>query len=210
MVAQRISELRVKQLIFVTAMACALSACGVNIYGKSSRYKSSSAEPIDVVMPANALFISKQFHVESSIEGVWHAGLDIWGERGTPVLAAASGRVIASYHEPLFGKRIRIDHGSAERGRKIVTRYFHLDERLVNVGDDVQRGEMIGRMGSTGLMGAAVHLHFEVRRAERGRDLDAHDPHLFWVDGIGRVTCFDADVAYAKLPFRTTYPTPCR
>jgi murein DD-endopeptidase MepM/ murein hydrolase activator NlpD len=176
-----------KLIIFVAALF-ALTACGVDIYGKSTRYRAGVNEPIEVIMPANALFISQQFSDDPSFEGDWHDGVDIWGERGTPVLAAAPGRVIASYHEPLYGRRVRIDHGPDEQGRQIVTRYFHLDERLVNVGDVVERGEMIGRMASSGLLGAAVHLHFEVRREASDMDLDAHDPHLFWIDGVGRVT----------------------
>ncbi len=199
-----------KQMLFAIAMTFALTACGVNIYGKSTRYGAKATNAIEVVMPANALLISQQFNVDQSNDGPKHEGMDIWGERGTPVLAAAPGRVIASYHEPLYGRRIRIDHGPDEQGRKVVTRYFHLDERLAQVGDTVQRGEMIGRMGSSGLLGAAVHLHMEVRRAETGRSAKAHDPHLFWVDGIGRVTCFAANAAYSNAPFRTTYPTPCR
>ena len=199
-----------KQLAIFIAIACVLTACGVNIYGKSARYRYESSDPIEVVMPANALLISQQFDVPKARDDPMHEGMDIWGERGTPVLAAASGRVIASYHEPLYGRRIHIDHGPDEDGRRVVTRYFHLDERLVKVGDRVERGKMIGRMGSTGLLGAAVHLHFEVRRAEQGRSLKSFDPHLFWTAGIGRVTCFDADAAYADAPFRTTYPTACR
>lgn len=199
-----------KSLVLFVAMACALTACGVNIYGKSTRYSYNASDPIEVVMPANALLISQQFNVPPSRDEAWHEGMDIWGERGTPILAAASGRVVASYHEPLYGRRVHIDHGPDEQGRRVVTRYFHLDERLVEVGDTVGRGEMIGRMGSTGLLGAAVHLHFEVQRAGSGRNPKPYDPQLFWVDGVGRVTCFDADTAYANLPFRTTYPTPCR
>lgn len=199
-----------RKLIILVAIACSLTACGVDIYGKSTRYRAEASDPIEVIMPANALFISQQFIDDKSNDGNWHDGLDIWGERGTPVLAAAPGRVIASYHEPLYGRRIRIDHGHDEQGRRVVTRYFHLDERQVSVGDVVQRGEMIGRMGSSGLLGAAVHLHFEVRREATDQDLDAHDPHLFWVGGVGRVTCFDGDASYPVSPFRTTYPTPCR
>ena len=55
-----------------------------------------------------------------------------------------------------------------------------------------------------------VHLHFEVRRARTGNYYTPYDPMLFWVQGPGRVTCFEAGKTYADTPFQITYPVPCR
>ena len=87
----------------------------------------------------------------------WHAGMDIKAEAGTPILAAAPGVVISSGQERSYGRIIRIEH---EHG--FVTVYAHNLENLVEVGDRVSRGTIIGTVGRSG--GASTpHLHFEVR-----------------------------------------------
>jgi hypothetical protein len=53
-------------------------------------------------------------------------------------------------------------------------------------------------------------LHFEVVRRTAQNKLIPYDPHLFWVDGVGRVTCFDPDLEIPALPFRITYPVICQ
>lgn len=55
-----------------------------------------------------------------------------------------------------------------------------------------------------------VHLHFEVQVKEPHRELKAEDPNLFWVNGVGEITCFDRTAQYADRPFKTTYPVRCR
>lgn len=188
----------------------ALAGCGKNTYGTSVPYRPDAPEPIEVAMPAEALAISQQFWDTQDPGNLGHEGIDIVGEPGTPILAAAPGRVIDSYYEPLYGNRIHIDHGPDADGVPVVTRYFHMSARLKRPGDVVARGEQIGTMGSTGLLGLANHLHFEVRRRERRSLGRPYDPHLFWVDGPGRVTCFDPDRSYPEDRFGITYPTPCR
>ena len=170
-------------------------------------YRYDALSPIEVTMPPGALYISQQFYRTADEE--LHKGIDIKGPKGTPVLAAASGRVVSSYYEPAYGNRIRIDHGTDARGRRVFTRYFHLDKRQRRVGEVVSRGEQIGLLGSTGALGLANHLHFEVHRGENEGDIMPVDPHLFWADGPGRVTCFAAARTFPG-KFATTYPTPCK
>ncbi len=87
----------------------------------------------------------------------WHAGVDIQAELGAPILAAASGVVIASGQEGGYGRVIRIEHRSG-----LVSVYAHNLENLVEVGDHVSGGTIIGTVGQSG--GAtAPHLHFEIR-----------------------------------------------
>ena len=86
----------------------------------------------------------------------FHTGIDISGANGTPVVAAASGTVIASRFMGGYGNCIMIDHGSK------VTVYGHLSGRAVSVGQSVSGGQTIGYIGSTG-MSTGPHLHFEVR-----------------------------------------------
>ncbi len=189
-----------------------LGACGVEVerYGGAARYKSFVTDPIEIIMPANAPHIPQEFaqHPDAR-KGLNHNGMDVWGRKGTPILAAAPGRVLKSYYEPGYGNQIFIDHGRDENGAQVVTIYKHLDTRLVEEGQIVARGAQIGTMGETGLMSALVHLDFEVRKRKPGNS-QAFDPHLFWVAGVGRVTCFEPGRNWPDQPFATTYPVVCR
>lgn len=87
-----------------------------------------------------------------------HMGIDIAGPVGTPIYATADGTVTgAGWHNGGYGNLIKLDHG-----RGIETRYAHLSSIAVRPGERVKRGQMIGRMGSTG-RSTGSHLHYEVR-----------------------------------------------
>jgi murein DD-endopeptidase MepM/ murein hydrolase activator NlpD len=86
-----------------------------------------------------------------------HAGLDFTGAHGSPIRAAAEGRVSFAGVKNGYGNVIEIDHGHG-----IETRYAHMSGFTARVGDRVRSGEQIGRMGSTG-RSTGTHLHFEVR-----------------------------------------------
>jgi murein DD-endopeptidase MepM/ murein hydrolase activator NlpD len=85
-----------------------------------------------------------------------HLGLDIVAPTGTPILAAAKGRVSFVGTRSDFGLTVEIDHGY---GR--VTRYAHASKILVRKGQRVTRGEDIALVGMTGLA-VGPHLHYEV------------------------------------------------
>lgn len=86
-----------------------------------------------------------------------HMGTDFAGAVGAPVLATNRGivRLIESFY--LGGNVIYIDHGEG-----IVTAYLHLSQQLVSVGDTVQKGDTIGKVGATGRV-TGPHLHFIAR-----------------------------------------------
>jgi len=87
-----------------------------------------------------------------------HAGIDLAGPLGTPIYATADGAVVAAeYNNGGYGNLIKLDHG-----RGIETRYGHLSSIGVRPGQRVTRGQLIGRMGSTG-RSTGSHLHYEVR-----------------------------------------------
>ncbi len=101
-----------------------------------------------------------------------HRGFDIACQMGTPVYAALSGKVVVSEDTTVgYGRYIIIDHGNGMQ-----TVYGHMMARFAFVGDYVQRGQMIGQVGSTG-NSTGPHLHFEVRiNGERVRA----EPYLGW------------------------------
>ncbi|WP_237219625.1 M23 family metallopeptidase [Sphingomonas arenae] len=87
-----------------------------------------------------------------------HMGIDLAGPVGTPIYATADGVVTeAGYNNGGYGNLIKLDHG-----RGIETRYGHLSAFNVRAGQRVKRGDIIGRMGSTG-RSTGSHLHYEVR-----------------------------------------------
>ena len=86
-----------------------------------------------------------------------HTGLDFRGDTGEPVHATAAGTVVSAGWSGGYGKMVEIDHGNG-----LSTRYGHLSEIDVNVGDDIRIGQVIARMGSTG-RSTGPHLHYETR-----------------------------------------------
>lgn len=90
-----------------------------------------------------------------------HTGVDMAANHGEPVYAAEDGTVVLSNWYGGYGKAVVIDHGSS-KGRLFATLYAHNSELLVTAGQQVRRGELIARVGSTG-MSTGPHVHFEVR-----------------------------------------------
>ena len=88
---------------------------------------------------------------------VFHHGMDIVARAGTPVTASASGVVVKSGYEALYGNIVMIDHGAGYRSI-----YAHLSSCNVEEGAFVNRGEEVGKVGSTG-RSTGPHLHYEVR-----------------------------------------------
>jgi len=87
----------------------------------------------------------------------FHSGMDIDGETGDTIVAPANGVVLKAQWQGGYGNMIEIDHGNG-----LITRYGHLSRIGVEAGATVQRGQLIGLVGSTG-RSTGPHLHFEVR-----------------------------------------------
>jgi murein DD-endopeptidase MepM/ murein hydrolase activator NlpD len=89
----------------------------------------------------------------------WHRGIDIQAEAGTPVRASAPGTVVASGYEHRYGLVIKIEHFPG-----VLTVYAHTLQNLVEVGEYVHAGQVIGHVGRSG-RASDYHLHFEIRQA---------------------------------------------
>jgi len=104
-------------------------------------------------------YITTPYGAKRYINGVYrgfHKGVDLAAPRGTPVLATLSGRVIFAGYLPLTGNTVIIDHGWG-----LISLYAHLSEVSVKKGVLVRRGEVIGKVGSSG-RSTGPHLHFGV------------------------------------------------
>ena len=111
-------------------------------------------------MPAQGLISSGFGFRHDPFNGHWqmHTGVDINAPYGAPVRASASGIVIHAGWDNGggYGIQVEINHLNG-----FVTKYAHLSQVAVKVGDTVQRGDVIGYVGSTGYS-VAPHLHYEV------------------------------------------------
>lgn len=88
----------------------------------------------------------------------FHTGVDILAEYGTPINAAAGGRVTAAGEADYFGIRVEVTDSYG-----LVEIYAHMSDVSVSVGQEVQQGQLVGHVGSTGLsIGAHLHLQLEI------------------------------------------------
>lgn len=92
------------------------------------------------------------------ILGYWreHKGLDLTAPKGAPVYATGDGHVHMAYYSDTYGQVIYLRHGFGYE-----TRYAHLTKYIVRPGQRIQRGQVIGYVGTTG-QSEAAHLHYEV------------------------------------------------
>jgi murein DD-endopeptidase MepM/ murein hydrolase activator NlpD len=102
-----------------------------------------------------------------------HTGLDFRAAMGDPVRATANGKVVSAGWSGGYGRMIEISHGNG-----LSTRYGHLSEIGVKVGDPIKIGQVIGEVGSTG-RSTGPHLHYETRI-----DGEAVDPQKFLRAGV--------------------------
>ena len=110
--------------------------------------------------PADVLMMSSGFGYRSDPftgGAAMHSGLDFRGPIGTPILAAAPGKIVFVGQKSGYGNVVEVDHGQG-----ILTRYAHLSAFTTKVGSQVAAGDQIAKMGSTG-RSTGSHLHFEVR-----------------------------------------------
>jgi len=100
-----------------------------------------------------------------------HDGDDIGGKCGQPIYAAQTGVVVKAAgggYNGGSGNNVRINHGDIN-GVNVQTAYLHMTSFVVKAGEKVDKGQLIGHVGSTGLS-TACHLHFSLYKNGRGSD----------------------------------------
>jgi len=102
-----------------------------------------------------------------------HTGLDFRASMGDPVRATANGKVVSAGWSGGYGRMVEVDHGNG-----LSTRYGHLSEIHVKIGDQIKIGQVLGAVGSTG-RSTGPHLHYETRI-----DGEAVDPQKFLRAGV--------------------------
>ncbi|MBS3967666.1 MAG: LysM peptidoglycan-binding domain-containing protein [Truepera sp.] len=118
----------------------------------------------ELIWPANGAITSPFGHRRLRISGSnFHTGIDIDGNTGDPIVAARGGLVTFAGWRSGFGKLVIITAGDTEYY------YAHASQLLVSVGEVVEAGQLIARIGATGIA-TGSHLHFEIR--VNGRPLD--------------------------------------
>lgn len=120
-------------------------------------------------------------------ENVVHTGIDIPAPKGTPVMAAGSGKVVwagyglyflrEEFRDP-YGLAVAIKHDFGYQGNDLYTVYGHLDEITTYQGQEVAAGDLIGYVGETGKV-TGPHLHFEVR-LDNNNYFGSRNPEL-WI-----------------------------
>ena len=113
---------------------------------------------MEFILPVKGIttgvFGTKRFY--NGIEGNYHNGFDIAADTGTPIVAPSSGKITLTGNFFYNGKSIILDHG---RGLKSIM--IHLDEILVEENQYVEKGQIIGKVGTTG-KSTGAHLHWSV------------------------------------------------
>ncbi len=121
--------------------------------------------------PTDCQKINSRFGIRSDPfykKTAFHAGLDIDGQIGDPVYAAATGVIKDVGYDKKKGNYVVINHQNG-----LTTHYFHLSKNISKKGDAIAKGQVIAKLGSTG-RSTGAHLHFEVRKNNQHQN-----PELF-------------------------------
>ncbi len=121
-------------------------------------FREAAADATPIIWPADGWISAGYGYRTDPFNGRrdFHPAVDISTHKGAPVFATGTGRVVSAERSGGYGNLVEIDHGFG-----LLTRYGHLSEFSVAVGDTVVRGDVIGRVGNTG-RATGHHVHYEV------------------------------------------------
>lgn len=123
--------------------------------GGEQRWSGPFQQPLDEVAYSSSFGTLRSYN--GGPYSGFHRGLDFRGKTETPVYASADGVVVLSASLELYGNTVILSHGLG-----VCSAYMHLSERDVSLGSEVAAGDLLGKVGATGLVTGA-HLHFEIR-----------------------------------------------
>lgn len=188
-----------------------------------------AAERLRVSLPNTAPGIISDYRSWMGANGLRrparHQGIDIPGPVGFAVIAAADGKVIETDIGPCWGPTVVIDHGLGKDGQPLIAAYGHLGQIHLREGQRVRRGQVVGTLDNSyrkfKCTAAVRHVHFQLGRQYRGPQKGSYwghvrylvdgkkgvNPHFYWADGPGKVTCFKPGQTYPKGTL--TYPARC-
>lgn len=135
----------------------------------------TSAKALPIRRPIEGAEISSRFgpRLDPFLRRLaMHTGMDFKARYGTRIRSAAAGTVLTARRKGGYGKLVEIQHDSG-----LITRYAHLSRIMVEEGEEVIAGDVIGKVGSTG-RSTGPHLHYEVRL-----NGDAVNPALYVIAG---------------------------
>jgi murein DD-endopeptidase MepM/ murein hydrolase activator NlpD len=112
------------------------------------------------IWPVQPVVVASPYGIRRSYNGgpvsSFHGGIDLAADEGTPVVAANSGRVAWVGTGPDYGNTVLIDHGDG-----VFSGYSHLSAIAVQAGQMINKGDLVGNVGSTG-MATGPHVHWEI------------------------------------------------
>jgi murein DD-endopeptidase MepM/ murein hydrolase activator NlpD len=181
-------------------------------------------------MPKGAPEITSHFQSMKGVNGrrrsARHQGIDIPGPNRQPIIAIAPGKVLDAEVGKCWGPTLMVDHGRGIDGKRLIVLYGHLGDILVKKGQTVKRGQLVGRLNNNHkkfkCIAGVRHLHLQIGRKARLSNRGGSwghvrylqdgkrgvNPHAYWADGPGNVTCFRKGESYQKGTI--TYPMPCK
>jgi len=121
-------------------------------------YREALASATPIIWPSDGWISATYGYRTDPFTGKrnFHPAVDISTQKGQPVYATATGRIISAQRNGAYGNLVEIDHGFG-----LTTRYGHLSKFGASVGDTIQRGDVIGYVGATG-RATGYHVHYEV------------------------------------------------
>ena len=179
-------------------------------------HNEKSPSGYEIVMPKNAPPIISDFKSKYSVLGgsrsdyggtkffAKHGGIDFYIKAGSPILAAADGKVYGvKVKDQCVGNQFAIDFGKGPDGKRIRVTHMHVGKIHVKKGDQVKRGHLIADAGAlvkTNCGGGMEHLHFHMSKNKGSGGWGSFrflggpkgwlNPHEYWTGGKGKPECF--------------------
>ena len=194
-------------------------------------HNEKSPSGYEIVMPKNAPPIISDFKSKYGVLGgsrsdyggtkfsAKHGGIDFYIKVGSPILAAADGKVYGvKVKDQCVGNQFAIDFGKGPDGKRIRVAYMHVGKIHVKKGDQVKRGQLIADAGAlvkTNCGGGMEHLHFHMSKNKGSGGWGSYrflggpkgwlNPHEYWTGGKGKPECYVEGKEYTErlltLPF---------